>query len=75
MIEIIVWKYNRRHDKQYRFFKKDLTGYILVRGNKRFRYTRLLSRTKFEKRNPMIEYSIPDEEFTIYVCSRDLGGV
>ena len=72
-MEIIVWKYNRRHDKQYRFFKKNLVGDILVRGNKRFRYSRLLSRTKFEKRNPMIEYSIPDEEFIVHVHDRNLG--
>jgi hypothetical protein len=72
-MEIIVWKYNRRHDKQYRFFVKNLVGDVLVRGNKKFRYSRLLSRTKFEKRNPMIEYSMPDEEFTVHVCNRSLG--
>lgn len=65
MIE--VWVYKGRKTKlfkwQYKFFK-NLVGNIMVKGNKRVRLSRLLSLTKFEERNPIINYSNPTKIYT-----------
>jgi len=62
MIEVVVWIYQRRGYRQYRFFVLELfESEIIVKGNKRVKLSRLILRTHLSKINPIINHSIPDE--------------
>jgi hypothetical protein len=72
-VKVEVWVYRRKEYKQLRFFVNGQTGSIYRKGNKKLNFSRLLSRTKLEKRDPMIGYSIPDKEYSFDLPYGRLG--
>lgn len=74
-MKVKVWVYKGRiqlYKWQFRFFKENLTGIIVVKGNKKFRLPYLLSRTKLEKDDPTTIYLKPDMIYTFYDRGKSL---
>ena len=68
MVEVVVWIYQRRGYRLYRFFvMKVYESEISVKGRKKVRLGRLILRTRISRISPHSIYSTPDEVKKIYV--------
>ena len=68
MIPVVVWLYQKRGYRLYRFFVMNVyESMISVRGNKRVKLSRLILRTHLSRINPRINHSNPDEVKKIYI--------
>ena len=68
MVPVIVWFYQRKGYKQYRFFVMNVyESEISVKGNKKVKLSRLILRTHLSRINPRINHSNPDEVKKIYI--------
>ena len=68
MVEVVVWIYQRRGYRLYRFFVMNIyESKIYVKGNKRVKLSRLILRTRLHRITPTINRINPDEIRKIYI--------